>query len=95
MSWFFLCLVAYVNGRMWQSRAGKRTTLTWMDFSSCGFTRTDALLSATLQFSTPLVNSIASWLEQQADITWKVKKTQKSPPPFGWDTEPVMGAEVI
>jgi len=37
-------------------------------FSSTGFTRTDAPLSTTLQFST-LVNSISSWLEQQADIT--------------------------
>ena len=80
---------------MSQSRAAKRTTLTWTDFSSSGFTRTDAPLSATLQFSSPLVNSISSWLEQQADITRKLKKTQKSLPPFGWDTSPVMGAEVI
>jgi hypothetical protein len=78
-----------------QSRAAKRTTLTWTDFSSSGFTRTDAPLSATLQFSSPLVNSISSWPEQQADITRKLKKTQKSLPPFGWDTEPIMGAEVI
>jgi hypothetical protein len=55
----------------------------------------DAPLSATLQFSSPLVNSISSWPEQQADITRKVKKMQKSLPPFGWDTEPVMGTEGI
>jgi hypothetical protein len=55
----------------------------------------DAPLSATLQFSSPLVNSISTWPEQQADITRKVKKMQKSLPPFGWDTEPVMGTEVI
>ena len=55
----------------------------------------DAPLSATLQFSTPLANSISSWPEQQADITRKVRKLQKSLPPFGWDTEPVMGAEMI
>src|SRR5712691_4289955 len=73
---------------MLQSRAAKRTTLTWTDFSSTGFTRTDAPLSVTLQFSTPLVNSILSWLEQQADIMRKLKKTQKSLPPFGWDIEP-------
>jgi len=78
-----------------QSRAAKRTTLTWTDFSSSGFTRTDAPLSATLQFSSPLANSISSWPEQQADITRKLKKTQKSLPPFGWDTEPVMGTEAV
>ena len=80
---------------MLQSRAAKRTTLTWTDFSSSGFSRMDAPLSATLQFSTPLVNSISAWPEQQADITRKVKKMQRSLPPFGWDTEPVMGSEVI
>jgi hypothetical protein len=78
-----------------QSRAAKRATLTWTDFSSSGFSRTDAPLSATLQFSTPLVNSISAWPEQQADITRKLKKTQKSLPPFGWDTEPVMGSEAV
>ena len=78
-----------------QSRAAKRTILTWTDFSSSGFTRSDAPLSATLQFSTPLVNSISSWPEQQADITRKLKKTQKSLLPFGWDTEPVMGTEAV
>ncbi|KAH9035224.1 hypothetical protein EDB85DRAFT_2215591 [Lactarius pseudohatsudake] len=77
------------------SRAAKRATLTWTDFSSSGFSRTDAPLSATLQFSSPLVNSISSWPEQQADITRKLKKTQKSLPPFGWDTEPVMGTEAV
>ncbi len=69
--------------------------LTWTDFSSSEFMRTAAPLSARLQFSTPLVNSISSWPEQQANITQKLKKTQKSLPPFGWDTEPVIGAEVI
>ncbi|KAH9059462.1 hypothetical protein EDB83DRAFT_2387941 [Lactarius deliciosus] len=77
------------------SRAAKRATLTWTDFSSSGFSRTDAPLSATLQFSSPLANSISSWPEQQADITRKLKKTQKSLPPFGWDTEPVMGTEAV
>jgi hypothetical protein len=91
----FSCRVAYVNDVMLQSRAEKRTTLTWTDFSSSGNTRTDAPLSAILQFSTPLVNSISSWLEQQADLTHKLKKTQNSLPPFGWDAEPIMGAEVI
>lgn len=80
---------------MLQARAAKRTTLTWTDFSASGFSRNDAPLSATLQFSSPLVNSISSWPEQQADITRKLKKTQKSLPPFGWDTEPVVGSEVV
>jgi hypothetical protein len=52
-------------------------------------------LSATLQFSTPLVESISSWPEQQADITRKLKNTQKSLPPFRWDAEPVMGTDAI
>ena len=59
------------------------------------FTLTDAPLSATLQFSTPLVNSISSLPEQQADISRKLKQTQQSHPTFGWDIEPVMGTEVI
>jgi hypothetical protein len=91
----FFCRVACINDAMLQSRAAKRTTLTWTDFSSSGFTRTDTPLSATLQFRTPLVKSTSSWPEQQADITRKLQKTQKSLPPFGWDTEPVVGAEVI
>ena len=78
-----------------QSRAAKRATLTWKDFSSSGSSRNDAPLSATLQFSTPLVNSISTWPEQQADITRKLKKTQKSLSPFGWDMEPVTGTEAI
>jgi hypothetical protein len=45
-----------------------------------GFTRTDAPLSAMLQFSTPLVNSISSWPEQQADITHKLSLDTEVPP---------------
>jgi hypothetical protein len=70
-------------------------TLTWTDFSASGFSRTDMPLSAMLQFSSPLVESIPSWPEQQADITRKSKKTQKSLPPFGCDTEFVMGTEAV
>lgn len=55
----------------------------------------DAPLSATLQFSTPLTNTITSWPTQSADITRKLKKTQKSLPAFGWDTEPVIGSEEV
>ena len=55
----------------------------------------DVPLNATLQFSTPLANSISTWPEQHADITCKLKKTQQSPSPFGWDTEPVTGTEAI
>src|SRR5712691_6546269 len=46
-------------------------TLTSTDFSSTGFTHTNVLLSATLQFSTPLVNSTSSWLEHKVDIMHK------------------------
>ena len=49
-------------------------------------------LSATLQFSSLLINSISSWPEQQADIT---RKDAEISSPFGWDTEPVMGAQTV
>jgi len=65
-----------------QSQAAKQMMLSWMDFSSTGFTHTDVPLSATLQFSTPLVNLNLASPEQQADITHKLKKTQKSLPPI-------------
>ncbi|KAI0067395.1 hypothetical protein BV25DRAFT_1819719 [Artomyces pyxidatus] len=77
------------------ARAAKRTTLSWNDFSSSGFSRMDAPLNATLQFSTPVANTISTWPQDQAEIQRKLKKTQQSLPPFGWDTEPVMGTEEI
>ncbi|KAA1476451.1 hypothetical protein DENSPDRAFT_884344 [Dentipellis sp. KUC8613] len=77
------------------ARAAKRTTLTWTDFSSSGFSRTDAPLNATLQFSTPVASTIQSWPTHQAELARKLKKTEKSLPPFGWDTEPVIGAEEV
>ncbi|KAF8803980.1 hypothetical protein BYT27DRAFT_7108311 [Phlegmacium glaucopus] len=76
-------------------RTAKRQTLSWNDFSSAGFTRMDAPLSATLQFSTPFANQISSWPSQNAEINKKLKKTHKSLPVFGWDTEPVIGAEEV
>lgn len=76
-----------------QSRVSKRTSMNWNDFSTAGFSRTDAPLSATLQFSTPVAHTISSWPTHSADIVKKLKKTQRSLPPFGWDTEPVMGSE--
>ncbi|KIJ67450.1 hypothetical protein HYDPIDRAFT_25903 [Hydnomerulius pinastri MD-312] len=75
------------------SRAAKRTTMNWNDFSTSGFSRTDAPLNATLQFSTPVAHTISSWPTHNADITKKLKKTHRALPPFGWDTEPVMGSE--
>ncbi|KAI0631726.1 hypothetical protein C8Q77DRAFT_1159474 [Trametes polyzona] len=77
------------------ARAAKRATLTWQDFSSSGFSRTDAHLSATLQFSAPVANQINSWPSQSAEMHRKLKKTQKALPPFGWDTEPVLGGEEV
>ncbi|KAG1858566.1 hypothetical protein F4604DRAFT_1931092 [Suillus subluteus] len=77
------------------ARAAKRATLTWTDFSTTGFTRTDAPLSATLQFSTPLTHTISSWPSHNADITRKLKKTARTLPAFGWDTEPVLGTEEV
>ncbi|KAF8151798.1 hypothetical protein B0H34DRAFT_665136 [Crassisporium funariophilum] len=76
-------------------RAAKRQTLSWNDFSSAGFTRMDAPLSATLQFSSPLANTISSWPAQNVDMTKKLKKAQKAMPAFGWDTEPVVGSEEV
>ncbi|KAG9312759.1 hypothetical protein JVU11DRAFT_7193 [Chiua virens] len=75
------------------SRSAKRTTMNWNDFSAIGFDRGDARLSATLQFSTPVAHTISSWPTQNANITKKLKKTHRALPPFGWDTEPVMGSE--
>ena len=78
-----------------QARAAKRATLTWQDFSSSGFSRTDAPLNATLQFSTPVTNSVSAWPAHSVEIHRKLKKTQKALPSFGWDTEPVLGSEEV
>ncbi|KIJ44471.1 hypothetical protein M422DRAFT_252076 [Sphaerobolus stellatus SS14] len=75
------------------TRNDKRTTLTWSDFSTSGFTRTDAPLSATLQFSAPVESTITQWPQKSADIQNKLKKTQKSLPQFTWDTTPNLGGE--
>ncbi|KAF5347772.1 hypothetical protein D9756_010316 [Leucocoprinus leucothites] len=78
-----------------EARAAKRQTMSWNDFSSAGFSRTDAPLNATLQFSTPLTLSVTNWPNKDAELTKKIKKTEKQLPPFGWDTGPVMGSEEI
>ncbi|KAH7910413.1 hypothetical protein BJ138DRAFT_1152931 [Hygrophoropsis aurantiaca] len=75
------------------ARSAKRNTLNWNDFSASGFSRSDAPLNATLQFSTPVAHTISSWPSHNATITKKLKKNQRALPPFGWDTEPVMGNE--
>ncbi|KAI0739692.1 hypothetical protein C8Q80DRAFT_1111575 [Daedaleopsis nitida] len=77
------------------ARAAKRATLSWQDFSSSGFSRTDAHLSTTLQFSAPVANTISSWPSHQAEMHRKLKKTQKALPAFGWDTEPVLATEEV
>ncbi|KAF9650428.1 hypothetical protein BDM02DRAFT_1433931 [Thelephora ganbajun] len=77
------------------ARRVKRQTLTWNDFSQAGFSRMDDPLNTTLQFSTPLTATINQWPTQSAEISKKLKKTQKSLPPFGWDTEPVMASEEV
>jgi hypothetical protein len=78
---------------LWQARSAKRATLSWNDFSAAGFTRTDAPLHDTLQFSAPLANSISSWSSHNVELAKNLKKAQRDLPPFGWDTEPVVGAE--
>ncbi|KAI0264839.1 hypothetical protein BC834DRAFT_924457 [Gloeopeniophorella convolvens] len=77
------------------ARAAKRATLTWTDFSTTGFSRSDAPLNATLQFSTPLAHSIDAWPAQRAELARKLKKAHSALPPFGWDTEPVVGNEEV
>ncbi|KAI0314938.1 hypothetical protein OF83DRAFT_1134497 [Amylostereum chailletii] len=77
------------------ARAAKRATLTWTDFSTTGFSRSDAPLNATLQFSAPVTDTISQWPDAHAEMRRKLKKTQRSLPPFGWDTEPVMGPEEV
>ena len=78
-----------------QRRTAKRSTLTWADFSTSGFTLSDSSLSSALQFSPPLSSSISTYPERAGDLTRKLKKTQKALPPFGWDTEPIMGGEEL
>lgn len=55
----------------------------------------DAPLSATLQFSSPVTHTISTWPAQNVEMTKKLKKAQKALPTFGWDTEPVVGAEEV
>ncbi|KAF9264991.1 hypothetical protein L218DRAFT_1023055 [Marasmius fiardii PR-910] len=77
------------------TRATKRRTLGWDDFSAAGFTRTDEPLSATLQFSAPISATIEGWPKEREEIGKKLKKREKTLPPFGWDTSPVVGAEDV
>ncbi|KAJ7149733.1 hypothetical protein C8R46DRAFT_915583 [Mycena filopes] len=78
-------------------RLAKRETLSWNDFSSAGFTRSDAPLSATLQFSPPLTlnTNTSANAPLNAELTRKLRKAHKALPAFGWDTQPVMGPEEV
>ncbi|EJD38165.1 hypothetical protein AURDEDRAFT_116601 [Auricularia subglabra TFB-10046 SS5] len=78
-----------------KARLEKHKTLTWNDFSTAGFSRSDAPLSATLQFSAPIAATIGNMSAQQAELHRKLKKAQRALPPFGWDTKPVLGAEEV
>ncbi|KAF7981226.1 hypothetical protein HWV62_34577, partial [Athelia sp. TMB] len=80
--------------RLPQARTAKRTTLTWTDFSSSGFSRTDAPLSSSLQFSTTLPPP-SSLPAASLEMHKKLNKTVKKLPPFGWDTTPVVGQEEV
>ncbi|KAF8885202.1 hypothetical protein BD779DRAFT_1534609 [Infundibulicybe gibba] len=77
------------------NRTVKRQTLSWNDFSTAGFTRADDPLSATLKFSAPVSESISAWPAHSAELAKKLKKTHKALPPFGWDTEPIIGNEEV
>ncbi|KAJ7076969.1 hypothetical protein B0H15DRAFT_862667 [Mycena belliarum] len=77
-------------------RLTKRETLSWNDFSTAGFSRSDAPLSATLQFSPPLTLMPPSpSAPLNAEMTRKLRKAQKALPAFGWDTTPVLGPEEV
>ncbi|TFK38371.1 hypothetical protein BDQ12DRAFT_683547 [Crucibulum laeve] len=76
-------------------RSAKRATLSWTDFSSAGFTRTDNSLSTTLEFSAPLSANASAWPAQKAELSKKLRKAEKNLPSFGWDTEPVVGTEEV
>ncbi|KAJ7612952.1 hypothetical protein DFH06DRAFT_1109345 [Mycena polygramma] len=79
-------------------RLAKRETLSWNDFSTAGFSRSDAPLSATLQFAPPLTLSSGSnsnSKELNAELTRKLRKAHKALPAFGWDTNPVLGPEEV
>ncbi|KAL4076628.1 hypothetical protein V8B97DRAFT_2004350 [Scleroderma yunnanense] len=76
-------------------RAEKRQTMNWNDFSATGFSRPDDPLDTSLQLSAPVAHTITSWPSHSVDIAKKLKKTQRTLPPFGWDTEPVMGSEEV
>ncbi|KAG9001059.1 hypothetical protein FRB94_007120 [Tulasnella sp. JGI-2019a] len=71
----------------------KRATMTWNDFSSVGFTREDAPLQDTLQFTPPLSSSSHTLSSQSDDIHRKLKKNPKAPPQFNWDITPVAGQD--
>ncbi|KAF8501207.1 hypothetical protein JB92DRAFT_2977043 [Gautieria morchelliformis] len=75
------------------ARYEKRGTISWNDFSTTGFSRSDDPLSATLQFAAPLTTTISAWPTRQSEIRHKLKKTQKALPAFGWDTTPVLDGE--
>lgn len=51
----------------------KRDTLTWTDFSSAGFSRTENTLSESLAFSQPIEKDIQQWPE-------RASQTQCCPP---------------
>ncbi|KAH7102491.1 hypothetical protein BKA62DRAFT_637553 [Auriculariales sp. MPI-PUGE-AT-0066] len=78
-----------------KARMEKRSTLGWNDFMNDGFSRSNAPLSASLQFNQPLVNSVSSLSAQQAELHRKLKKAQKALPSFGWDTKPVLGQDEV
>ncbi|KAJ7209450.1 hypothetical protein B0H12DRAFT_1330088 [Mycena haematopus] len=70
-------------------RLAKRETLSWTDFSTAGFSRSDAPLSATLQFSPPLALGLGSNSSgssggggsggMNAEMTRKLRKAHKFP----------------
>jgi hypothetical protein len=76
----------FLTRQPYQGCLAKHATLSWNDFSAAGFTRTDAPLHDTLQFNTPLANTISAWSSHNTELTKKFKKTQRELPP-------VMGSE--
>lgn len=69
-----------------QHHAEKRETLSWNDFSSAGFSRTDDPLSRSLNFSPPIRKDILDWPEHREEVRRRLKKMQKDLPSFEYDT---------
>jgi hypothetical protein len=68
----------------------------WNDFAAPngGFSRTDPLLSASLNFSPPLQSSIAQWPQERQKLHRRLHRSHKDSVRFEYDTTPLWGLQV-